>query len=95
MMQALLDIAAQVFVKHYKKHDTDEKYLPVKWSIGINILCDLYRLHVLHKMMTPIEEINQDEKKRYWKISLKYYKDPTERTLACKAAYMLDELGME
>jgi hypothetical protein len=69
----------------------DSGYYLLGLKVPLQLLFNLYS-NFLKDGITPIEEIPQEQKQKYFNISKRYYTETKDQIKASKAAYTLDLL---
>lgn len=77
---------AQYFVEHGEEKATT---FVLSTLVGISILNSLYPVFIKDGI-TPMENIPQEKKEKYWNTACKHYEEMGDRLKASKANYVLE-----
>jgi len=73
----------------YEANEKDSGYFIIQGVIAMQLLNELYN-QFIRDAITPIEDLPEERKKKYWAIAKKYYQVKEHAIMASKAAYVLD-----
>lgn len=88
----LVDGLVEISADYYFRKEGDEKYFVAFYSVNCWALNALYLRLVNNKEIKPIEQIEQNKKEEYWRISSLYNGNSANSTRVevTKGIYVLD-----
>lgn len=86
-----LEIYSECYFSIFNKDKNDKhKYFIVKSSVARFVLNSTYIHFLKTKECLPMEELDQEQKNKYWEASKVFFTDKKTRISAAKSMYVLE-----